>query len=142
MYDSRKTASFDSVSECNSCAKCPYPKYRDKHEMREIVFDDEIKVQHTRSTESPEIRQLEIKWQIQGACAMMDEQNPLFAKAIILKEYCGYTVEEIAEILHCTVYDVRYYLRRATEIGKEYKKSITAGTTNLKAAPERLSLVP
>ena len=108
--------------ECNSCAKCPYPQYRDKHEMREIVFDDEIKVQHTRSTESPEIRQLEIKWQIQGACAMMDEQNPLFAKAIILKEYCGYTVEEIAEILHCTVYDVRYYLRRATEIGKEYKK--------------------
>ena len=108
--------------ECNSCAKCPYPEYRDKHEMQEVVFDDEIKVQRTRSTESPDYHKLEVKWKIQGACKMMDEQNPLFAKAIILKEYNGYTVPEIAEILHCTEYDVRYYLRRAIEIGKEFKK--------------------
>ena len=108
--------------ECNSCAKCPYPEYRDKHEMQEVVFDDEIKVQRTRSTESPDYHKLEVKWKIQGACKMMDEQNPLFAKAIILKEYNGYTVPEIAEILHCTEYDVRYYLRRATEIGKEFKR--------------------
>ena len=108
--------------ECNSCAKCPFPEYRDKHEMQEVVFDDEIKVQRTRSTESPDYHKLEVKWKIQGACKMMDEQNPLFAKAIILKEYNGYTVPEIAEILHCTEYDVRYYLRRAIEIGKEFKK--------------------
>ena len=108
--------------ECHSCAKCPYPEYRDKHEMQEVVFDDEIKVQRTRSTESPDYHKLEVKWKIQGACKMMDEQNPLFAKAIILKEYNGYTVSEIAEILHCTEYDVRYYLRKATEIGKEFKK--------------------
>ena len=108
--------------ECNSCAKCPYPEYRDKHEMQEVVFDDEIKVQRTRSTESPDYHKLEVKWKIQGACKMMDEQNPLFAKAIILKEYNGYTVPEIAEILHCTEYDVRYYLRRAIEIGKAFKK--------------------
>ena len=25
-------------------------------------------------------------------------------------------------MLHCTEYDVRYYLRRATEIGKEFKR--------------------
>ena len=108
--------------ECNSCSRCPFPAYRDKHEMQEVVFDDEIKVQRTRSTESPDYHKLEVKWKIQGACKMMDEQNPLFAKAIILKEYNGYTVPEIAEILHCTEYDVRYYLRRATEIGKEFKK--------------------
>lgn len=108
--------------DCNSCKKCPYPEYRDKHEMREIVYDEEIKVQRTRSTESPDFHKLEVKWKIQGACKKMDEQNPLFAKAIILKEYCGYSVKEISTMLHCTEYDVRYYLRRATEIGKEYKK--------------------
>ena len=108
--------------DCNSCANCPYPEYRDKHEMREIVFDDEIKVQRTLSTESPDFHKLEMKWKIQGACQKMDEQNPLFAKSIILKEYCGYSVKEIAEMLHCTEYDVRYYLRRATEIGKEFKR--------------------
>lgn len=108
--------------ECNSCANCPYPEYRDKHEMQEVVFDDEIKVQRSRSTESPDFYKLEIKWKIKGACQKMDEQNPLFAKSIILKEYCGYTVKEIAEMLHCTEYDVRYYLRKATEIGKEFKK--------------------
>ena len=108
--------------ECNCCARCPYPEYRDKHEMQEVVFDDEIKVQRSRSTESPEFHKLEVKWKIQGACKMMDEQNPLFAKSIILKEYCGYSVKEIADMLHCTEFDVRYYLRRATEIGKEFKK--------------------
>ncbi len=108
--------------DCNSCAHCPYPEYRDKHEMREIVYDEEIKVQRTRSTESPEFHMLELKWKIEGACKKMDEQNPLFSISIILKEYCGYTVKEIAFMLECTEYDVRYYLRRATEIGKEFKK--------------------
>ncbi|MBR1709715.1 MAG: hypothetical protein IJ719_12950 [Clostridia bacterium] len=30
--------------ESNKCSHCPYPECRDKHEMREIVYDDEIKV--------------------------------------------------------------------------------------------------
>lgn len=108
--------------DCNSCAHCPYPEYRDKHEAREISYNDKLNAQKITPKESPEIRKLELTWMIQGACRKMDEQNPLFAKAIILKAYNGYTVPEIAQILHCTEYDVRYYLWRAVEIGKEFKR--------------------
>ena len=108
--------------DCNSCAHCPYPEYRDKHEAREISYNDKLNAQKITPKESPEIRKLELTWMIQGACRKMDEQNPLFARAIILKAYNGYTVPEIAQILHCTEYDVRYYLRRAVEIGKEFKR--------------------
>ena len=108
--------------DCNSCAHCPYPEYRDKHEAREISYNDKLNAQKITPRESPEIRKLELTWMIQGACRKMDAQNPLFAKAIILKAYNGYTVPEIAQILHCTEYDVRYYLRRAVQIGKEFKR--------------------
>ena len=108
--------------DTNSCARCPYPECRDKHEMREIVFDDEIKVQRTVSKESPEIRQLELKWTIQDVCKKISEINPLFTKAIILKAYHNLSVDEIAEELKCSTHMVRYFLRRATEIGRKYKR--------------------
>ena len=108
--------------DCNSCAHCPFPEYRDKHEAREICYDDQIKVQKTPSTESPEIRQLEMKWTIQDACKKISEINPLFTRAIVLKAYYNYSVEEIAAELDCSTNMVRYYLRRATEIGKEFRK--------------------
>ena len=52
--------------ECNSCAKCPYPEYRDKHEMQEVVFDDEIKVQRTCN-----IKYMKTRW---GSCNIPEKR--------------------------------------------------------------------
>ena len=42
--------------DCNSCAHCPYPEYRDKHEAREISYNDKLNAQKITPRESPEIR--------------------------------------------------------------------------------------
>ena len=108
--------------DTNRCSHCPYPECRDKKEFREVITDKEIKVQRTVSTESPEIRRLEINWAIKEACAKISEINPLFTKAIVLKEYHNLTVEEVATELGCSVYMVRYYIRQAKAIGREFRK--------------------
>ena len=108
--------------DCNSCAHCPYPEYRDKHETREISYNDKLNAQKITPRESPEIRKLELTWTIREACRRISEINPLFTRAIVLKEYYNLTVDEIAEELNCSPHMVRYYLRRATEIGKEFRK--------------------
>ena len=108
--------------DCNSCAHCPYPEYRDKHEAREISYNDKLNAQKISPRESPEIRKLELTWTIHEACKRISEINPLFTRAIVLKEYYNLTVDEIAEELNCSPHMVRYYLRRATEIGREFRK--------------------
>lgn len=108
--------------DCNSCAHCPYPEYRDKHETREISYNDKLNAQKITPRESPEIRKLELTWTIREACRRISEINPLFTRAIVLKEYYNLTVDEIAEELNSSPHMVRYYLRRATEIGKEFRK--------------------
>ena len=108
--------------DCNSCACCPYPEYRDRHEMKEIVFDDEIKVTKTPSTESPDILRVITHCTVEAVRAKIREVNPLFEKAIYLKEHENYSVDEIAEELNCSEHMVRYYLRKAKEIGRTLKK--------------------
>ena len=108
--------------DCNSCARCPYPEYRDKHEAREVSYNDKLNAQKITPRESPEIRKLEMRWTIQEACKKISKINPLFTRAIVLKEYYNLTVDEIAKELNCSPYMVRYYLRRATEIGREFRK--------------------
>ena len=49
-------------------------------------------------------------------------QNPKFAKAIMLKEYYGLSVAEIADRLHDTPRNVYFYLDQAKKIGKLYKR--------------------
>ena len=49
-------------------------------------------------------------------------KNPLYAKAIILKEYYSLSVDEIAEVLHTTKRNVYFYLSKARKIGKKFKE--------------------
>ena len=52
----------------------------------------------------------------------IDAKNPLFTKAIVLKEFYGFSVDEIAEKLGTTKRNVYYYLDEAKKIGREYKE--------------------
>ncbi len=108
--------------ESNRCSHCPYPECRDKHEMREIVYDDEIKVKVSRPTESPEIRQLHHKMELEDVCEMLSEINPLYTEAITLKVQENLSVEEIADIMKRSPDMVRYYLRQVPRYGREIKK--------------------
>lgn len=48
-------------------------------------------------------------------------QNPKFAQAIVLKEYYGLSVAEIAEKLDDTPRNIYFYLDQARKIGQQYK---------------------
>ncbi len=55
----------------------------------------------------------------------MDKKNPKFAKAIVLKEFFGFSVPEIAKKLDDSERNIYYYLIEAKKIGKQYRKETT-----------------
>ncbi|MBR3016138.1 MAG: sigma-70 region 4 domain-containing protein [Clostridia bacterium] len=60
--------------------------------------------------------------ELEAVCKVIDARNPLYAKAIIMKEYHGMSVDEIARELHTTKRRVYFYLDEAKKIGKQYKE--------------------
>lgn len=56
---------------------------------------------------------------------VMDKKNPKFAKAIVLKEFFGFSVPEIAKKLDDSERNIYYYLTEAKKIGKQYRKETT-----------------
>ena len=59
---------------------------------------------------------------IADAIKVISAQNPKFAQAIVLKEYYGLSVADIADRLHDTQRNVCFYLDQAKKIGKQYKR--------------------
>lgn len=53
--------------------------------------------------------------------ALITAQSPKFAQAIVLKEYYGLSVAEIAQKLNATERNIYYYLDQAKKIGKQDK---------------------
>ncbi|MBR6028897.1 MAG: sigma-70 region 4 domain-containing protein [Clostridia bacterium] len=59
---------------------------------------------------------------IADAVKAIAAQNPKFAQAIVLKEYYGLSVADIAQKLNDTKRNIYYYLDQAKKIGKQYKR--------------------
>ena len=70
----------------------------------------------------PGFEQLEKRMTIADAVRAIADQNPKFAQAIVLKEYYGLSVAEIAQKLNDTERNIYYYLSEAKRIGKQYKR--------------------
>lgn len=67
------------------------------------------------------MHQKEIEMELEAVCKVIDARNPLYTKAIILKEYHDLSVDEIAKKLNTTRRNV-YYISEAKRIGKQYKE--------------------
>ena len=70
----------------------------------------------------PGFDQLEKRMDIADAVKAIAAQNPKFAQAIVLKEYYGLSVADIAQKLKDTERNIYYYLDQAKKIGKQYKR--------------------
>ena len=70
-----------------------------------------------------DIRQAEVRMELDSVCRELDKKNPKISRAIILKEYYGFSVPEIAEKLNETERGVYYLLAEAKRIGKQYRKN-------------------
>ena len=109
--------------ECNRCAECPYPDYRDQHKANNLSWEGLIESGYEASHSIDDIRQAEIRMELDAVCRELDKKNPKISRAIILKEYYDFSVSEIASKLDEPERGVYYLLAEAKRIGKQYRKN-------------------
>lgn len=68
------------------------------------------------------MRQKEIEMELEAVCKVIDAKNPLYTKAIVLKEFYDLSVAEIARRLNTTERNVYFYISEAKKIGKQYRE--------------------
>ena len=114
--------------ECNKCSECPYPDYRDKHRANSISWEQMTEDAYEKPETDveayldPGFKQKEIEMELDAVCKVIDAKNPLYTKAIVMKEYYGLNVDEIAKRLGTTKRNVYFYISEAVKIGKQYKE--------------------
>ena len=60
--------------------------------------------------------------ELDDVCKAIKAENPKFLVAIVLKEYRGRNVKEIAKFMNDTERNIYYYISEAKRIGKKYKE--------------------
>lgn len=106
--------------EKNSCKNCPYPQCRD-NQLPDLSWDEYIDTMSGVAQTDPGFERLEMRMAIADAVKAIAAQNPKFAQAIVMKEYYGLTVAEIADRLKDTPRNIYFYLEQAKAIGKRLK---------------------
>ena len=108
--------------ECNQCSDCPYPEYRDKHQANNLSWETLIESGYEEAHQDSNIHHLEVMSELESVCKIINAKNPKYLAAIVLKEYYGLMVDEIAEKMHETKRNVYFYLSEAMKIGMKYRK--------------------
>ena len=119
-----KRKSLIMCPECNRCAECPYPEYRDQHKASDISWDTLVESGYEGEANDRMLEQLQAKLAYEELRDLMNAENPIITQIFEMKECDNYSVEKIAEKLHITERNVYYYLSRAKAIGKKYNKEI------------------
>ena len=108
--------------DTNKCSNCPYPEYRDKHQPDNLSWELMAEEGYEVPGENHEMRRFKARMEINDVCKVISQKNPKYTMAIVLKEYCGYSVPEIAKKLNDTERNIYFYLNQAKAIGKKYKE--------------------
>lgn len=112
----------------NKCTNCPHPECRDQRQANEISYDGMIESGFETNGvdgivyEDPAFHQIEVEDELKAVIKVIATKNPKYAKAIVMKEYHGMKVPEIAVRLKTTERNVRFYISEAQKIGKKYKE--------------------
>lgn len=107
--------------ECNSCANCPFPAYRDQHQPDNISWEGMIDSGYEEVSNTDEIRLVNIRVMLESVSAEISAVNPKFTEAITLKEFYGFSVPEIADMMEDSERNIYYYIAQAKEIGQKLK---------------------
>ena len=109
--------------ECNKCSECPYPEYRDQHKGNTLSWDELIESGYEVPQEDPGMQQVETRMELDAVCKIIKAENPKFLAAIVLKEYHGLSVKEIAKRMNDTERNVYFYISEAKRIGRKFKEN-------------------
>ena len=105
--------------ECNKCAECAFPEYRDRWPSSPLSLDTLTENGFEIPCTEEGFEQVEQRDEVQAVCEAIRAKNPKYLRAIVLKEIVGMSVQEIAERMNETARNVYYYIERAKEIGKK-----------------------
>lgn len=111
-----------SCPEHNSCANCPFPEYRDQQQANTLSWEQMVDDGCEEDYQDGGVEQVDVKVELEAVLSIIVAKNPLYAKAIFLKEYYNQSVDEIAERLHTTKRNVYFFLNEARKIAKKFRE--------------------
>ena len=116
-----KQSPLIACPDSNRCAQCPFPMYRDKRKANNISLDVHMEAGGDFADSDKDMRAAEARIELEKVCKTISQKNPKYTQAIILKEYYGLSVKEIAKRMDDTERNIRFYMDEAKKTGKKYK---------------------
>ena len=92
-------------------------------QLSDLSRDEYVDSMSGAAQADPDLQQAENRMPIADAIKVISTQSPKFTLAIILKEYVGLSVSEIADRLHGTTCSICFCPDQAKKTGMLYKRS-------------------
>lgn len=108
--------------DSNPCADCPFPEYRGRHKGAPLSWEALEESGHEEVCQTDDFREIEIRDELEFVCRLIGDRNPRHLTAIVLKEYHHLSVKQIAEQMHETERNVRYFINEAKKVGRQYRQ--------------------
>ena len=105
--------------ESNRCSACPYGVTPGNRRANLVSFDELVENETEETLADPYVAQPDTRLILESALDKIGKKNAKIRDAVILKNYYGLSVSEIAVILKDTERNVYYYLSEAKRIGKD-----------------------
>ena len=112
---------FVKCKDTNKCSECPYGRTPDTKQAANISLDGLVEDGYEPKTCDLVEQQAVAKMEYAEIRARMDAEDPRIARAFEARELLGDSVTRIAADLGVSEPRVYQLLRRAKEIGKEYR---------------------
>lgn len=113
--------SFVRCKDTNKCSQCPYGRTPETKQASLISLDDLVENGYEPETADQVEQQAMAKMEYAEIRARMDAEDPRIARAFEARELLGDSVTRIAADLGVSEPRVYQLLKRAKEIGKEYR---------------------
>jgi len=109
--------------ECNHCDACPFGRCGETRESRFVSRDKMLESEYEPAvdSDSPEKIVLE-RTALRDVLERVRQLNPKAMRALLLKEYYGYEVREIALIMEESERNVYYFISEGKRIAREERK--------------------
>ena len=112
---------FVRCKDTNKCSECPYGRTPETRQASLVSLDDLVESGYEPEAADSAEQQAVAKMEYAEIRARMDAEDPRIARALETKVLLGDTVTKIAADLGVSEPRVYQLLRRAKEIGREYR---------------------
>ena len=108
--------------ECNRCAECPYPEDRDRYHAAPPSWDAMVEKGYDIPCQETGYDLVDLTDELKPVIDAIRAVNPKYLRAIVLRDYYGLSVKEVAEEMQETPRNVYFYIDRARKIGRQFRE--------------------